>query len=528
MVRTPYGALSQVFGAHTRTQGFGLLWHEERTFMSNSSRREFLITAATGVGAGLLSPAVGRAQPPAGKPPAGKGPIRKRRNVVSPAAKGDLTSLSKGVAALKKLAISSPKDPRGWILQAFIHGDCETFTKCRHGSWFFAPWHRSFLYYFEQLIQQFSGDEKFALPYWDWSRTTGVPASFYGTGNPLDDNMSIVKLCAEAPTAGRGRTVNDRFSPLDLNTYVGRNVISRIQQNPDYASYGGSNPGGGELEQTPHNFIHRWVGGAKDSNMVQTFSPMDPIFWMHHCNIDRLYSNWLSRPNHFVPPDDAWQKMSFNDFFDRDGKPAGSEFTCGATVDSRVMGYVYDDAMDVPETLTTAKQGPSPKPQIVATVVASKAAARGGVLRFVSDAVPSPDARRVMNATALGARSFVTRLRIEGINSPARQNTAVHVFLGENITVDTPTSAPGYVGSFTFFEGQSKNRAAHRHEGAGTVLLNASEALKRLYGDSSLPPDTNVTVSVVTRPLYTGLKAFATLEDIQPDRVQLEVVDLGG
>src|SRR5262245_8447908 len=423
--------------------------------MSSSSRREFLITAGTGAAASMLSPALGRAQQPEAKQPAGKGkgkgPNRKRRNVVSPAAKGDVASLSKGVAALKKLAASDPKDPRGWILQAFIHGDCTQFTKCQHGNWFFPPWHRSFLYYFEQLIQQFSGDANFALPYWDWSRTTGVPGSFYGPGNPLDDNMSLAKLCAGAPTSGRGRTVTDKFSQNDLNNCVGPAVINRIQQNPDYASYGGGNPGGGELERIPHNFVHRWVGGAKGSNMVRTYSPMDPIFWMHHCNIDRLYSNWLSRPGHFPPPDDKWKKMSFNDFFDRDGKPAGGKFTCEMTVDSTVMDYVYDDSMmdGVLETILTtpAAQATAPTPRVVATLAASKGVARAGVLSFVSDAAPAAEARAAMNATALGARDFVTRLRVEGIDAPTHQNTAVHVFLGENVTVHPPTSAPGYVGS---------------------------------------------------------------------------------
>jgi tyrosinase len=216
---------------------------------------------------------------------------------------------------------AKPSDPRGWLLQAFIHGDCDGFTHCQHGNWFFAPWHRSFLYYFERLIQHFSGDQNFALPYWDWSRTPGVPASFYASGNPLDDVLSIRSSCSSAPTAGRGRSVTDRFSSSDLNTYVGSSVVNRIQQNPDYATYGGDSTGAGELERTPHNFIHRWVGGAKSSNMVQFFSPLDPIFWMHHCNIDRLYSNWLARPKHVPPADTTWQKTSFNDFFDQDGKP---------------------------------------------------------------------------------------------------------------------------------------------------------------------------------------------------------------
>jgi tyrosinase len=489
--------------------------------MSSRSRREFLITTGTGVAAGLLSSTASQAQPPA----APTVPLRTRRNVVSPAAKGDVTSLAKGVDEMRKLATAKPSDPRGWVLQAFIHGDCNQFTKCQHGNWFFPPWHRSFIYYFEQLIQHFSGNANFALPYWDWSRTHGVPASFYGAGNPLNDLLSIRSKCPGAPTAGRGRTVTDRFSQSDLNTFVGSAVINRIQQNPDYATYGGGNPGTGELEGTPHNFIHRWVGGAKFSNMVQTFSPLDPIFWMHHCNIDRLYSNWLTRPNHFPPPDTAWQGKSFNDFFDKDGNPVGSQFTCGQTVDSKVMGYVYDDTMEMPQTLTQATRSSGANVRVVGSVTAAKATKQAGVLAFVSEAAPAADARRFMNATALGAGDYHARLQIEGVKRPARQNTAVHVFLGPGITATSPVSAPGYVGTFTFFEGQGTG--AGHHPGAKNLLLNATEALQRLYGDSSLPEGANLTVSLITRPLYTGVTAFAALEEIQPDRVQLDIVSLG-
>jgi tyrosinase len=43
------------------------------------------------------------------------------------------------------------------------------------------------------------------------------------------------------------------------------------------------------LEFALHNSVHRWVGGA----MGAMASPNDPVFWMHHCNIDRLWSDWI-------------------------------------------------------------------------------------------------------------------------------------------------------------------------------------------------------------------------------------------
>jgi hypothetical protein len=432
--------------------------------------------------------------------------------------------LRKGVDALKKLAATKPSDPRGWVLQAFIHGDCDRFTFCQHGNWYFAPWHRSYIYYFEQLIQQFSGNPAFALPYWDWSRIHGVPASFYGSGNPLDDGVSIRPKCASAPTAGRGRSVKSKFSTADLNTYVGTTVINRIQQNPDFATYGGSDSGAGELERTPHNFIHRWVGGSKFSNMVQYFSPLDPIFWLHHCNLDRLYSNWLARPGHIPPSESQWRDKSFNDFYDRDGNQVGKEFTCGMTLDSKVMGYVYDQTLAMPQALTERAPAAG-RQEVVASVAASKATRNAGVLSFTTDAPPPTPTRLSLNAAAVGAGGYVVRLRIEGVKTPKRQNTGVQVFLGPGVTPDTPVTAPGYVGSFTFFDGQGDG-GGHQHEGPRNVLLNATDAFKRLYGDTSLPENTNLSVSFVSRALFEGVAAFAAVEEIQPDRIQIDVVNL--
>ena len=486
---------------------------------SSKTRREFLITAGTGVAVGLLSSRMGGAQAPS---------PRVRKNVVSSAAQSDLDTLAKGVDAMKKLFKSNPNDPRGWALQAFIHGNCTRFTSCQHGNWYFPPWHRSFIYYFEQLIQGFTGNTNFALPYWDWSRTISVPASFYGSGNPLDDNLSLATppaTCRRAPSAGRGRSVTDKFSQADLDTYVGPAVISRILQNPDYATFGGGNPGTGQLEGTPHNFVHRWVGGAKQSNMVQTFSPMDPIFWMHHCNIDRLYSNWLAR-GFSTPPQTQWRDKSFNDFYDFKGNKVGSEFTCEETKDSTVMGYVYDQTLVMPQALAQGARSAG-RQEVVGSVAASKRAVKNGVLSFVTDAAPPPQTRQLMNAAAAGVGDYIVRLRIEGIDKPKRQNTGVHVFLGPNVSADTPITAPGFVGSFTFFEGHGEGGEDGGHEHASkTVLLNATEALRELYGDISLPEGVNLSVSVVTRPLYKGVDAYAKVEEIQPDRIQLEVVDL--
>jgi tyrosinase len=41
-----------------------------------------------------------------------------------------------------------------------------------------------------------------------------------------------------------------------------------------------------------HNDVHGWVGGTMS---LITTSPADPLFWLHHAQVDRLWSQWQAK-----------------------------------------------------------------------------------------------------------------------------------------------------------------------------------------------------------------------------------------
>jgi tyrosinase len=47
-----------------------------------------------------------------------------------------------------------------------------------------------------------------------------------------------------------------------------------------------------------HNYGHGWVGGHMGN---QNTSPNDLIFFMHHCNIDRLWAEWQDHGHQGAP-----------------------------------------------------------------------------------------------------------------------------------------------------------------------------------------------------------------------------------
>ena len=61
-----------------------------------------------------------------------------------------------------------------------------------------------------------------------------------------------------------------------------------------------------------HGAVGGWMGRFNTAGL-------DPLFWLHHCNIDRLWSVWLAMDsNHTNPADTAWSGMSF-DYHDGTG-----------------------------------------------------------------------------------------------------------------------------------------------------------------------------------------------------------------
>jgi hypothetical protein len=466
----------------------------------SSSRREFLVRTGSGIAGMMLFDGLARnaqSQPP--------GPqIRIRKDVTSTAAQADIDAYRTAVGKMKQLSMDEPNNPLGWTKQARIHGNASSFNKCRHGTWFFAPWHRSYLYYFEELIRKFSGKEDFALPYWDWSRTFSIPDSFFGNGNPLNE-------------PSRDVAQGEQIEQGDIDRYVSPTVISRLLNLRDYTSFGGDSTSSGELEDRPHNFIHRWVSGV----MVTGESPLDPIFWLHHCNIDRLYSEWLSRPNHSPPVSNTWRNQAFPDFFDRQGQPAGGQFTCQQTLNTDNLSYRYD-VRNQPQPLNAPIAW-----ERLSEIASSQSSATAGSVAFALKPSSIADVSKSINQAVRRTKDRVILLRLLGVKPPSDQDVSVSVFINcKNPTPETPITDPSYVGSFTFFAAPHANgEHADDHDHTNNIVLDASSAFDTLYGDTQVPND-EIKVSLVTSRLFKrkGRIAAVSPTEVKPQSVKLEVV----
>ncbi len=204
----------------------------------------------------------------------------------------------------------------------------------------FLPWHRFMLRQLELNLQRVLNDSTFGLPYWDWARDgQKTPAqqkrSAIWAANALGGSGTLVKtgpfkfkatdpksfrIRIEADVNGQlvqknhglRRALGTQVSTLPTKTDTTDAVaLTPYDATPwDTSSAGFRNRIEGWAPPAApalHNRVHVWVGG----DMLPSSSPNDPVFYMNHCNVDRIWEAWLiQHGRHYLPPQTApvWLK----------------------------------------------------------------------------------------------------------------------------------------------------------------------------------------------------------------------------
>lgn len=287
-----------------------------------------------------------------------------RSEVHSPAGEDALQWYGRGVAAMKK---RDPEDPTSWMYQANIHGTYTTplkelWNQCEHQSWYFAPWHRMYVYFFEQIIRraitEAGGPEDWALPYWNYGlggSDAALPEPFR---QPASESENPLYVADRNPYYNEGGqlppAVASPAKALARPLYIG---IAEFG--------GGSGPAReprfwgqpGELERTPHNAVHSQIGGAMGDPEL---AAQDPIFWLHHCNIDRIWAIWNEHEHHEDPTEDEWLEHRF-EFFDADGQKVSK--ACGEVRETIAqLGYTFDPSPAASTVEESMPAAPPPQP----------------------------------------------------------------------------------------------------------------------------------------------------------------------
>jgi tyrosinase len=272
--------------------------------------------------------------------------------------------------AVRTLMSLPEQDPRSWTFLWYTHwvrGDTtkeaeiariypdtadprnalalETWSTCQphaagSNKQLFLPWHRMFVYFYERLLRSVLADPEFSLPYWNYSPDsvgpyqTSIPPQFRARLDPL---FSSLYRSSRISAVNKGRAID-----------YGKESQQRLHLAPSMSqtTYGpvGAIPGfNNQLNSHVHGNVHTLIGNSLGMASMK-WSGNDPIFWMHHSNIDRIWESW-NQAGFTNPTTNSWLNKTFV-FVDELGQRVVArvrDFTSPA-----LLGYSYDSLEPVP------------------------------------------------------------------------------------------------------------------------------------------------------------------------------------
>jgi len=257
---------------------------------------------------------------------------------------------------------------------AEIHGITQSGL-CVHNAENFAGWHRIYLLDLEVQLQAadrtLGGDGCVALPYWDTGRTTinnQVMPNIIRTNFVNNPDSTVLNFFeAECQRAYPGYSCS-RLTQFNVwggcslvsadgttglpctndettlaNNIIDSDITGRVGNLMSITSHQGAAGGGGFSVEQPHNHVHMDVGWPMSSFL---HAPFNPIFFLHHCNIDRLYEVWLqANPNARNGVSSAVLNEAYAPFnvkLHGSDKGTAYTYTLADVWSTPTLGYTYD------------------------------------------------------------------------------------------------------------------------------------------------------------------------------------------
>jgi tyrosinase len=349
---------------------------------------------------------------------------------------------------------------------------------------YFLPWHRMYILYFESIIRTVSGDASFTLPYWNYSVPKTNPA--HGVVPPefrMPNDATFAPLYVNKRNAGA-----NNGSPIDQGQPDDPLSLVSLKQ----CSYGPSGSQQGfcaTIDFGLHGNVHVMTGNGQNMGSVP-WAAFDPIFYTHHCNIDRLWASWnaAGRKN---PNDATFLNKTFV-FADGNGNRVVA--TIKNFLDIAPLGYRYDHLEPVPACPTLIPAAAASRKLVTrATPIALGA----GPVKAMMTAPPSPTATVPLGERiAKLAAGRVLLLVLNNIQTNVQPGVIYHLWL------QLPASAGNaetdhYIGAINFFGRE------HAHEGSNAdkfYSFDITDLAKKLKAKGEIADKAELTIAPAGTP----------------------------
>ncbi len=447
-----------------------------------------------------------------------------RHDVTSAEGQAMLKIYAGAVGTMMATTQSNPGSPLSWLFQWYTHAIPNDRTKAAelariypnasdpvralaNKMWntceahrnparedFFFPWHRLFLIYFERIIRQVSGEPKFTLPYWNYTGPSPqnriLPVQFRSSGDAAWKPLF---------RPDRNRDTNDGV-PIDQISGASPIDIKAMKS----IVYGQTTGDAGlcsNVDNNPHGSVHGDVGNQRGMGRVP-WAANDPIFWLHHCNIDRLWASWI-KAGGANPSSPGFKNEKFT-FADSNG--ALVEGSVGSVLDLNDLDYDYDRYIDRPP-------GSPPFPsKLTVEVFAIRAVARrvsGPVtlgaspttVKLTTQPAPELNFQGIKKDLSVQLQSLkedsVFYLRLNDVNASAPPDAGYDVYLDPSGEGELKRSESAYVGSLSFFDvaPHDEQHEAAEPKGKGrNYSFVVTDRVRELQKEGRLSREPNVTL----------------------------------
>ena len=295
-----------------------------------------------------------------------------RKNANSVEAQSDMEAMNKALTIMRENGCT---DPMSWYYQGAMHWIpdsigknplCESYStvadlkeawdNCTHSpsgeeKIHFLVWHRLYIWHFEKIVRKLSGKKDFALPYWGYTNNNSsdkmMPAML------RDPRSSLYEYC-------RFDSINNGYP---ISGEIERALdMTKLMTYTDYKSFCLT------INAAPHGAMHDYIGTGNDTTgLLQFNNPItnsttntglmgwvptagfDPVFWLHHSNIDRVWQQWTNSDNGKMITLEELKSVEWPYvFFDENGKKV--EYTM-----EEVIKIIYDMDYDFDDTKVQTK-----------------------------------------------------------------------------------------------------------------------------------------------------------------------------
>lgn len=323
---------------------------------------------------------------------------------------------------------------------------------------------------------------------WDvWTTTVRAPTS---NESSADSNNTWVERSLRQNLPSIQQRLYNLFAKDDNYTTFSNSAWIPDPTNASYDSL-----------ESLHDTIHNIAGGGSGHMAYIPFSAFDPIFFLHHVNVDRLFAMWQAlNPDSWVIPAPALMnsyttslgqiqdsKTNLTPFY---ATADGGFYNSDMVRDPKALGYSYAEVADF-------SLGPGPNKTVQSQVrrAINQLYGSSSVSQFVSrlqgDLGLKPDthSRAASLITDGWYREWIANVRVgkQSLGGPF----FIHLFLGK-IPNNTKTwaHAPNLVGTMSIFAApETPGISMMNHNISGTLPLTAALTDKVVSGAlSSLEP----------------------------------------